>query len=165
MQICASDPVSLRQLRALPPERLRQLVDSEDARRAIPRDLLSRARTELDAIRRDLQRRTCSQAWFSNCWTSGESFPPPAETSPMVPCSCGRCVPQVKLWPVHYVEPVPGQPAGRLSYECYLESLSDWEAAQLPSSPSGLALRAVREGRVKVRRRRTRLAKGRRVQA
>jgi len=38
-----------------------------------------------------------------------------------------------------------------LSYECYLESLDDWAAAQLPSSPSGLALRAIRERRIRLR--------------
>lgn len=38
-----------------------------------------------------------------------------------------------------------------LSYECYLESLDDWQAAQLPSSPSGLAMRAIREGRIRLR--------------
>jgi hypothetical protein len=42
-----------------------------------------------------------------------------------------------------------------LSYECYLESLDDWAAAQLPSSPSGIALRAIREGRIRLRGRRT----------
>lgn len=35
-----------------------------------------------------------------------------------------------------------------ISYECHLESLDDWTAAQLPSSPSGIALRAVRESRI-----------------
>jgi hypothetical protein len=42
-------------------------------------------------------------------------------------------------------------PRDILSYECYLESLNEWEAANLPSSPSGIALRAIREGRIRVR--------------
>jgi hypothetical protein len=49
------------------------------------------------------------------------------------------------------------------SYECYLESLDDWTMAQLPSSPSGLALRAIREGRIKLRRQRTHIGRKQRL--
>jgi hypothetical protein len=52
-------------------------------------------------------------------------------------------------------------PPSLLSYECYLESLDDWSAAQLPSSPSGMALRVIREGRIRLRRGRTKTARRR----
>jgi hypothetical protein len=57
--------------------------------------------------------------------------------------------------------PPPEPPPSLLSYECYLESLDDWAAAQLPSSPSGIALRAIREGRIRLRRGRTTTARRR----
>lgn len=83
----------------------------------------------------------------------------------MLPCDCPSCQRTGRLWPAVYGAPKgargPKDPAGArgqtarthptfLSYECRLESLSDWDAAQLPFSPSGLALRVVREGRIKI---------------
>jgi len=130
---------------------------------------------ELVRLRVDLRSLVPSEPWFDHCWATGESFPPPAETSPMHACPCKRCRRTGKVWPNGYAAPGRHKAAGTatngdedsggadetprdavLSYECYLESLSDWEAANLPSSPSGLALRAIREGRIKVRFRRTR---------
>ena len=127
---------------------------------------------ELMRLRVDLRSLVSSEPWFDHCWATGESFPPLAETSPMRACPCERCRRTGKVWPNGYVAPGHQRAAANtdgddedaqatprdavLSYECYLESLSDWEAANLPSSPSGLALRAIREGRIKVRFRRTR---------
>ena len=116
---------------------------------------------ELQTLRRDLEQRACSAAWFSNCWESGESFPPAAQTTPMRACGCERCKPGGRLWPAHYSAPPcrvarKGAAIKFLSYECYLESLPDQQAAELPSSPSGIALRAIREGRIRLRRQRTR---------
>ena len=118
---------------------------------------------ELQTLRRDLEQRTCSAAWLSNCWESGETFPPAAQTTPMRACGCERCRPSGRLWPAHYSAPPcrvarNGAAIKFLSYECYLESLPDEQAAELPSSPSGIALRAIREGRIRLRRRRTRTA-------
>lgn len=137
-------------------ERALRLAESENTLGSQQRELIA---SELRALRRNLEQHTCSAAWISNCWESGDAFPPAAQTTPMVPCACERCRRTGRLWPSHYAAPIR-DPAGHrgkvfLSFECYLESLSDWDAARLPSSPSGLALRAIREGRIRFRRQRT----------
>jgi hypothetical protein len=165
-------------LHKLHPDDLERLVRSEEGIRAIPPQLRRNVLAQLTALRRKLEQRTCSQAWFAHCWSTGAEFPPSADTTPMLACDCPRCRRQGRLWPAHYGVPNDSAPsaaaagdelvsadrlpaARELSYECYLESLSDWEAAHLPSSPSGMALRAVREGRIKIRRQRTRLGRSR----
>lgn len=137
-------------------ERALRLAESENTLSSKQRD---RIEAGLRAVRRNLEQHACSTAWISNCWESGDPFPPPAQTTPMVPCVCERCSRTGRLWPSHYGVPIrdPGGSGGEIfvSFECYLESLSDWDAAHLPSSPSGLALRAIREGRIRFRRQRT----------
>lgn len=51
-----------RQVRRLPPERLQEFVRTDEGLRALPADLLRHARVKLEALRRDLEARTCSQA-------------------------------------------------------------------------------------------------------
>jgi hypothetical protein len=137
-------------------ERALRLAESENT---LGRQQRDRIAAELKALRRDLDQHTCSAAWISNCWESGDPFPPPAQTTPMVACECERCRRTGRLWPSHYAAPIRDRAGGGckvfLSFECHLESLSNWDAARLPSSPSGLALRAIREGRIRFRRERT----------
>lgn len=154
---------------ALPPQRLEQLLKSSQGQAALAPSVRRRLQAELTERRRRLLHLVCSEPWFSECWRTGRSFPPPADTTPMLPCGCGRCRAVGKLWPSIYcvvVETEKGLNAktdglALLSFECYLESMPLTEAAHLPSSPSGLALRAVREGRIKIRRTRTRYGRGR----
>ena len=145
------------------PAELERLLRSQECVRLLPPKVRQQALEQLGGLRSRLLRLVCSEAWFEHCWKTGEEFPPRADSTPMVSCQCPRCVQSGKLWPSTYAVPdaVPSGPSseGRqrtLSYECYLESLSDWDAANLPSSPSGLALRAVREGRIRLRFQRTR---------
>jgi hypothetical protein len=149
-----------------PPAELERMLRADASQRALPKDLREHIAAELRQLRRLLEQVTCSAAWLSQCWESGDAFPPAAQTTPMIACRCERCRRTGRRWPAHYAAPVSGaedapdgRPAGGfLSYECYLESLSDEGAANLPSSPSGLALRAIREGRIKLRRQRTHTA-------
>ncbi len=172
---------------AVPPADLWRALTSEAAARSMPAPERRQGLVRLDALRRSLSQQSCSSSWQTDAWERGISFPPPANTTPMRPCRCERCRATGRLWPQQYSAPsastsVPtagaatqtttsveancssvtaegeAVPEELLSYECYLESLSDWDAAQLPSSPSGLALRAVREGRIRLRRQRTRLS-------
>jgi hypothetical protein len=145
------------------PLELERRLRSPDAARVIPAAVRRHLESELARLRRHLLHTVCSQAWFSDCWATGGVFPPRADTTPMFPCACQRCRATGRLWPAVYgiavaiSEEFP-QPQ-RVSFECYLESLSDLELSRFPSSPSGLALRAIREGRIKLRRRRTRVAR------
>lgn len=140
-------------------------VNPADLERALwaavlPEDVRAEAEEWLEQRRRCLGRTVCSESWLQHCWASGDPYPPSADTTPMIRCQCDRCRRTGRIWPATYgVEgtAVHGYRDRIISYECYLESLSDWEAAQLPSSPSGLAMRAIREGRVSVRFRRTRI--------
>lgn len=140
------------------PAELDRILRHEPSHQRLPPGVREQLRRELSELRRRLSQLTCSGAWMEQCWQSGEGFPPPADTTPMRACQCERCKRTGRLWPAHY-----GASTGRgeqdsdpfISYECYLEGLSDWDAAMLPSSPSGLALRAVREGRIRIRRQRT----------
>jgi hypothetical protein len=161
------------------PALMEKLLASAEAMASIPGPVRRQAERELQARKRHLLGAACSSPWFSDCWASGAPFPPRADTTPMRPCRCWRCRLVKRVWPAIYTalsrstsstheacaEPeeftdkTEGEPGSILSYECYLESLSDWEAAQVPSSPSGIALRAIREGRVKLRRQRTRLGR------
>ena len=144
-------------------EAMERLLKSQEAIGIIAPEARRHALAELAQRRLDLLRQVCSTPWFMACWCEGEKFPPRAETTPMVGCECEACQRRGTLWPEHYMSGPRTSTASihhrhTLSYECYLESLTDWEAAQLPSSPSGLAFRAVREGRIRLRRQRTRLA-------
>ena len=157
------------------PEQLERMLNSTDAIRAMPPEVRRRALQKLADLKRTLQQTACSASWFAECWSTGTAFPPLAPTTPMIICRCERCIRQGRLWPANYSAP-PDSPAATaqrapaaegesgsqssiISYECHLESLDDWTAAQLPSSPSGLALRAIREGRIKLRRVRTKLGR------
>jgi len=143
------------------PASLERMLRTSESTGALSLQQRSQITLELHTLRRDLEQRTCSAAWLSNCWESGETFPPAAQATPMRTCGCERCKPVGRLWPAHYSAPPcrvarKGAAIKFLSYECYLESLPDQQAAELPSSPSGIALRAIREGRIRLRRRRTR---------
>lgn len=150
--------------RGLPaPAALNRLLQMESTISALPEAMHREWRDRLDRLLRQIEQKTCSAAWFEHCWEEGGSYPPDADTTPMRPCSCERCRPIGKLWPSHYTSPRRfGKIDGFISYECHLESLSDWRAAQLPSSRSGVALRAIREARIKLKRRRTGYRKVRR---
>lgn len=159
----SSTATSERKLRQTP-ELMERMLKSIDAIRAIAPEVRRRALAELQQRKVDLQKRASSAPWFDACWREGEKFPPHADLTPMVQCGCDRCQARGTLWPRNYIgapETTNGSAdSGRsVSYECYIESLSDWEAAQLPSSPSGLALRAIREGRIRLRRQRTRIGR------
>ncbi len=150
------------------PAFLQRMLRASESTGALSVQQYSQITSEIQTLRRDLEQRACSATWMSNCWESGEAFPPAAQTTPMRACGCERCRPIGRLWPAHYSAPPcrvarKGAPIKFLSYECYLESLSDEQAAELPSSPSGIALRAIREGRIRLRRRRTRTAGRRRI--
>ena len=145
------------------PASLERMLRASESNGALGEQQRNRITSEIQTLRRGLEQRACSATWFSNCWESGESFPPAAQTTPMRACGCERCKSSGRLWPAHYSAPPcrwprNGAPIKFLSYECYLESLPDEQAAELPSSPSGIALRAIREGRIRLRRRRTRTA-------
>lgn len=149
------------------PAELDRILRHEPSHPRLPPGVREQLRRELSERRRRLSQLACSGAWVEQCWQSGEDFPPVADTTPMRPCQCERCLRTGRLWPAHYGASTgrgDGPSAPFISYECYLESLSDWDAALLPSSPSGLALRAVREGRIKIRRQRT-TTRGRRYTA
>jgi len=156
------------------PGEMERALNSQDGLRSVTPELRRTMLADLTARKRALQGSVCSQPWMDACWHEGTSYPPAADTTPMLPCRCERCQRTMRRWPSTYGAPeeigkqdaresaveCPPANAGDtaatvLSYECYLESLSDWETAQLPSSPSGIALRAVREGRIKIRRQRT----------
>lgn len=140
------------------PAELDRIARYEPSHRRLPPEVREHILRELMELRRRLHQLTCSSAWVEQCWQSGEHFPPPADTTPMRACQCERCQRTGRLWPAHYGASMERSKEGSrqfISYECYLENLSEWDAAMLPSSPSGLALRAVREGRIKVRRQRT----------
>ncbi len=142
---------------------LERLAKNREAFRSLPQPVRDRIEREVIAGRIRLRAVSCSDAWFAECWEKGTAYPPRADTTPMLPCACYRCASSGRLWPAHYLTDVRAEDGGgvrRVSYECGLETLGDWQAAQLPSSPSGLALRAIREGRIKLRRRRTRLGGG-----
>ena len=145
------------------PASLQRMLRASESTGALSVQQCSQISMELQTLRRDLEQRACSATWFSNCWESGEPFPPAAPTTPMRVCGCERCKPGGRLWPPHYSAPPcrvarKGGAINFLSYECYLESLPDEQAAELPSSPSGIALRAIREGRIRLRRQRTHTA-------
>ncbi len=162
----------------VPPEALEQALQSNQSLSPSLTTARREALNRLADLRRTLQQQTCSSTWLDDCWRTGTAFPPPAEVSPMVHCRCERCQQSGRLWPAIYgapakdvipvVEPAPTKSVPEahdgpmLSYECYLESLDPWAAANLPSSPSGMALRAVREGRIRLRRGRVRLGSRRR---
>lgn len=110
-------------------------------------------RKKLAKLRRQIEQTTCSASWADQCWNDGATFPPPAPTTPMRVCECERCRRSGKLWPAYYSATTKS--GDFISYECWLESLSDLQAARLPSSPTGLILSALRNARVKVRRRRS----------
>lgn len=131
------------------PAELERALRADDAAFAIGPRVRAELLQELLEVRWRL-RAACSQAWFDHCWLTGAAFPPAADTTPMRPCGCERCRASGRLWPQHYDAPDHAG-AAVLSYECYLESLGDEEAANLPSSPSGIALRAIREGRIRLR--------------
>lgn len=138
------------------PAALDRLLQLESTIGALPDAIYRDWRNRLDRLRRQIEQKTCSAAWFDHCWENGGVFPPDADTTPMRPCGCDRCRPIGKLWPAPYTSPRRfGEIDGYISYECHLESLSDWRLAQLPSSRSGVALRAIREARIKLKRRRT----------
>jgi hypothetical protein len=146
---------------ARPADMDRMLRDAR-AQEMVSQNIWIEANEELRRLRRGLGRTVCSESWLHHCWFSGEVFPPPADTTPMIRCDCDHCRPVGRLWPAGYGVTVvrsgdSGDTKCTLSYECYLESLSDWDAAQLPSSPSGGALRIIREGRITVQFRRTRV--------
>jgi hypothetical protein len=165
------------------PAQFERALKSEEAIRTMMPELRRQALADLALSKRKLEGESPSAAWVADCWASGEKFPPKADTTPMEGCNCDRCIRQGRRWPRFYHAPpaLGGEPKSAdpatdrvskadfqltsdfLSYECYLESLDDWTAAQLPSSPSGLALRAVREGRIKLRRQRTRLGRPQRA--
>ena len=150
------------------PQRLEKMLRTPEAAQTLPASTRRRLETELAERRRHLLHVSCSAAWFSDCWGSGEPFPPRADTTPMIPCSCERCRRVGKLWPALYCVKVrstesTGDTELLVSFECYLESLPTVEAVRFPSSPSGLALRAIREGRIKIRRTRTRCGRARGV--
>jgi hypothetical protein len=158
-------PTSARSSRRMPPAELERMIRSADGQEVLPKELRDRIAADLRQQRRHLEQVTCSATWLSNCWEAGDAFPPAAQTSPMLACQCERCRRTGRVWPPHYAAPskrgdaeVTGVTSAFLSYECYLESLSDEQAAELPSSPSGTALRAIREGRIKLRRQRTHTA-------
>jgi hypothetical protein len=117
-------------------------------------------KAELLVFRRHLDQVTCSSAWIAHCWETGQDFPPVADTTPMRACQCHRCKRTGRLWPHHYggsQKDLNGEKRGFISYECFLEELPDEKVGMIPSSPSGHAMRAIREGRIKIRRTRTRL--------
>lgn len=149
------------------PAELDRIVRHEPSHQHLPPEVREQILRELTELRRRLHQLTCSSAWVQHCWQSGEPFPPPADTTPMRACQCERCKRTGRLWPAHYgasMKRLKEESHQFISYECHLENLSEWDAAMLPSSPSGLALRAVREGRIKIRRQRT-TTRGRRYLA
>jgi hypothetical protein len=165
-QDVAKVAVPNRPPRSPSPDKLERMLRSDEAQRALPNEQRERIAGELRQMRRHLEQVACSAAWVSQCWENGDGYPPAAQTTPMIACQCDRCRRTGRLWPAHYAAPlreadVPRSDivaTGFLSYECYLESLPDLHAAHLPSSPSGMALRAIREGRIKLRRQRTHTA-------
>jgi hypothetical protein len=140
------------------PAELDRIVRHEQSHQALAPEVREQILRELLELERHLLQLTCSSAWVEHCWETGEHFPPLADTTPMRACQCERCQRTGRLWPAHFSASMERSKEGSqqfISYECYLENLSEWDAAMLPSSPSGLALRAVREGRIKIRRQRT----------
>src|SRR4051812_39772559 len=119
------------------PGRLEALLNSL-AGLSLPPQARRRALIEITKLKRTLRHRVCSEPWFEHCWNTGERFPPRADHTPMQLCQCHRCQRTGQLWPAFYEasvkpqfnrEPRQNQQNHALSYECYLESLSDWEAA------------------------------------
>ena|SRR5687767_9505118 len=150
------------------PTAMERLLNSPEAIAAMKPEQRQGLLQALIATKRGLQRSVCSASWFDACWETGAPYPPAADQTPMFACCCSRCAPQGKLWPALYeVTDHRGAATGKvqrqrvISYECFLESLPDAALAQLPSSPSGLALRAIRLGRIKLHRQRTKLGKRR----
>lgn len=143
--------------RKSPPAEVERILRVADRAGLLSEETRTTVSHQLRQARRQLEQTACSSAWVNDCWHSGRKFPPAAETTPMVACQCERCRQSGKLWPQYYraAAATAAQQQPFISYECHLESLSDWDAAQLPSSPSGLALRAIREGHIKLRRQRT----------
>jgi hypothetical protein len=149
--------------RTPPPAEVERLMKAAEQAGMISQEQRTTIDLELRERRRRLEQMACSSAWVEQCWEGGVDFPPKADSTPMKACQCERCRQAGRLWPQHYGvqwRPANG-PACFISYECYLESLPSWDAACLASSPSGLALRAIREARIKLRRQRT-FTKGRR---
>ena len=152
---------------ATPDQLARGLASSGGAGELAPR-VRSNILSRLASLRRYLDRVVCSEPWLRHCWCTGDAYPPAADTTPMLPCSCEHCRRTGRLWPPQYCQEqtlsgCARRRKGVIAYECHLESLSEWDAAQLPSSPSGIALRAIREGRISLRRQRMRLGRPRRV--
>lgn len=143
--------------RTPPPAEVERLMKAAERAGMISQEQRTTISRELREQRRRLEQKACSSAWVEQCWECGVDFPPKADSTPMAACQCERCRQSGRLWPQHYGAERRGA-EGRecfISYECHLESLTSWNAACLPSSSSGLALRAVREGRIKLRRQRT----------
>lgn len=137
------------------PAELDRLLKAEAL--ALPKTVRENWRRRLENLRRQLEQTACSASWIDHCWEAGGAFPPAAENTPMRQCGCERCRRCGRLWPAHYMAPTRANGSAEfISYECWIESLSDREWSQLPSSPSGLALRAVRMAHLAVRRERTR---------
>ena len=141
------------------PAELERLLNSPEASAAMKATDRGRLLAEVHTQKLRLLNAVCSAAWFDDCWATGSAFPPPADNAPMLPCRCERCRSASRFWPVHYGASVAHErgAAQVLSYECHLESLPLATVSELPSSPSGVALRAIREGRIKLARRRTRI--------
>ena len=129
------------------PAQLEQLLGGEVAAAAMGVETRRHLLAQLEALRVQLRRVVCSEPWLRHCWETGDAYPPDVDTTPMCACCCDRCRATGRLWPAHYCKSVADGDPDRISYECYLESLPDEQIAYFPSSPSGLAMRAIRSGR------------------
>src|SRR5690242_4017259 len=115
---------SKHRLRDATPEQLERGLKSAAANGAVPPDVRRNILSRLSALRRYLERVVCSEPWFRNCWNAGESYPPAADTTPMLPCRCARCRRAGRLWPAHYCRSATSRRGDAIvSYECHLESL------------------------------------------